>query len=191
MQRYYPHAPVAAVRWVLFFDPLCDCADLRLRLRWRGAGRETADDIQRASDPGAVAGDEAERHPDFRARLGQLVRADRECLGHHADNRPAFAVERHRLTDDVRIAAEMPLPEPVAHDHFGLDDAQVGSHGESAPAVRRRAENGEKVRGDAIRKDLDRGAIAGQVGAGILPAGQVGKSPALEPPIVQRRLRKT
>ena len=69
----------------------------------------------------------------------------------------------------------MPLPEPVAQDHFGLDDAQVGSHGESAPAVRRRAEDGEKVRGDTIRKDLDRGAIAGQVGAGILPASQVGK----------------
>ncbi len=93
---------------------------------------------------------------------GELRRGD-------ADDREGRAIERHRLADDVRRAAEAPLPETIADDHDRAvlaASAHVVRLGEGAAENRRHAQHLEETaaRHDAV--GVVRLAAARQVEAG-------------------------
>src|SRR5262249_3167989 len=48
-----------------------------------------------------------------------IIVEEREVLRQHSDDRDWFLVERHYLADNVGIAIEMPLPEPVRNHYDG------------------------------------------------------------------------
>ena len=71
-----------------------------------------------------------------------FFRNSADVRGHHADHREGPVVQLDRPADDRRIAAETPLPEPVAQDRDAV--VPVG------PLVRREG------RGRAVRLDAER-----------------------------------
>ena len=120
--------------------------DARQVGRGNGRGRAGLDppDTGQALDGPlfALLSRQHERHPRVDAGgIGLFVRND-------ADNSRGPAVDRQLATDDVRIGAEMRLPEPPAEQHDGVGAGPVLVRGEASSEQRPDAEQVEEVGGD-------------------------------------------
>src|SRR5262245_14167659 len=85
-----------------------------------------------------------------------------EVRRRHAHYRMAGAVELNRPADQMRIAVEMPLPNPMAENHQSLAAELVFVFCEGAPERGLRAERGEKIRRHVLPNETLRLANAGQ-----------------------------
>src|SRR5205085_7751820 len=84
-----------------------------------------------------------------------------ERLRQHADNGEALIVERDRLPDDVWIAAEAALPQPLTDDHCATCARLIFFGREVAPQRGRDAERGEETGRAFARAQPFRAAPAG------------------------------
>src|SRR5262245_4761054 len=73
-----------------------------------------------------------------------------EARRRHPDNCVALQIQRHGLPDDLRVCAEATLPEAVA-DERDLITPRLKLFSDESPArLRRDAEQGQKLRRDAL-----------------------------------------
>src|SRR4029450_3054217 len=111
--RSYTAAPAPVRLRMIALQTLRDLVDLRGRLGDSGAGPQTSGEPVLAPIA-RQTGIESERNPEI--DLTQIANLD--LRRQHTSDRVRFAVERQRLPDDRRAAAELPLPELMAeHDH--------------------------------------------------------------------------
>src|SRR5262249_13123526 len=117
-------------------DPQQNRIQFRPRLLGRNAGLESPNTIPE------------EAYSLVRQLLLDVERARQQHISlahelkprrHYADHLPASSVERQRLTDDGRVAAEAPLPESVAQDYHRRDAGPILFRRERPPQLRRDA----------------------------------------------------
>src|SRR5579875_1272820 len=60
------------------------------------------------------------------------MRKKPECFGQHADNRVGLITHGHGFPDDVRLTAEMLLPEAIAQNHGGRSPDVIVRSGKAA-----------------------------------------------------------
>ena len=135
----------------------------RSGLEWRrdDQGRASAAPSMAVEDVGVCQRDLAECRPDLSTfrhlsagedpDIGSQRRSRwvRESLRHDARDRVGLAVEHHRTTDGRRVAAEVPLPEAVAH-HGHVTVAGGGAGREDRSQDRPDAQQLKEVRRNAV-----------------------------------------
>src|ERR1700677_2861048 len=87
----------------------------------------------------ARGGRERERRPDFRCHRKIELRR------HDADHQVIHVVQPYGGADDVAVAAESPLPEAMAEDHFTLAARLIFAGAERAAERRLHAEHIEEI----------------------------------------------
>ena len=83
----------------------------------------------------------------------------REAAWHHAHHGDGPVIERDRPADDRRVAAECPLPEPVADDESARRAALVVAGRDRAPHRGLDAERREEIARHRTMRDRDRFAV--------------------------------
>src|SRR5215471_9429974 len=97
---------------------------------------------------------ESNRDPEAR-----VFRQELKARRRHADDRMLLAVEQDLFSDQSRVAAEPPLPEPIADQRHFISVRFIFFLRKNAPQFRLDAEQREEVGGYGLRLDLLRFAF--------------------------------
>ncbi len=120
------------------------------------------------------------RQREGRPELGPLREV--ETAGHDADHRVVLTLEPDLLSDRFATALELPLPEPVAQDHFA-GPGGVRRARERSAELRPDAEQGEELRRHPRAEKALRISPAAQAVPGVLGKGDRVEAPALRLPV--------
>src|SRR5262245_40245196 len=164
-QRNQIHPPAGVEIRVLLLYPAVNSAHLGLRLLQTEAGFDPSHRHGATSAPRAILFVNLPGRPYLRLLGGQRagITAPVEARRHHADHRGFIAAQDQFAPDDLRVAAEPPLPQSeVDHDHAWLPRLAFVRR-EGSPQNWGHAEYIEKAGGGDLRWNLFRLAVAGQV----------------------------
>src|SRR5215510_1827844 len=120
---------------------------------------------------------EGERQPQFRLSM------ESEFVRHYPDDRPAFAIQRDRPADQLRITAETAPPQAFAQYHSRRGAKCVFLGREGATERRIDAERRKQIGGDARCRQSLRLAASLQVGCVEIISGDLFKGFRLIPPV--------
>ena len=136
--RRHDHGGPTGIRFgVRLSESRRDQLQLRLRVRGRDPGRQSADDLKATLRPGAeLRGVEGERVPQGDRGL---VR-EAEALGHHTDDLVRLSIKRQRAPNDLGVAAEPAGPEVVTQYHDPIPTGGLLLRQERTPERRGDAE---------------------------------------------------
>ena len=158
------HAPALVELRIVLLQPFCDAGHFGAGLReaypgLQAGGRDHVTTAGLSIIPALV---QTKRNPKLRAVAEEL-----EASRHHADDGVDVSAQVDGTTHDIGIAAEPPLPQPLAQENHWRPIGQILLRRECAPEHRVDAEHRKQVGGDCLAAELLRLTRPDQIQASI------------------------